>query len=131
MKKRQTLIKNEFDISKIFNFDDKLFDGIFFTYSRSKIKSNIKAFIISKQKAKGDKDIGIRFTKLFGNVIITMNFQIIGDIQILIKDYVTIEDVLKCDFREYNPLKDVFIDGCKLGKMETAQDIIDSNLFDE
>tara|TARA_R110001606_G_scaffold359052_1_gene510815 strand:- start:76 stop:483 length:408 start_codon:yes stop_codon:yes gene_type:complete len=124
--------KNNKIITKLFNIDETIFDGFYFTIDNKKVKSNIKSFDIQKRPAKTYDDIGIKYSKKGKCVIVTFNVRqhnisVYG--QFLIGEEVKPLDILNCEHPAINGFQSILMDGCDLAKVKTVADLIKLERF--
>ena len=124
--------KNNKIITKLFNIDETIFDGFYFTIDNKKVKSNIKSFDIQKRPAKTYDDIGIKYSKNGKCVIVTFNVRqpnvsVYG--QFLIGEEVKPLDILNCEHPAINGFQSILMDGCDLAKVKTVADLIKLERF--
>ena len=124
--------KNNKTITKLFNIDETISDGFYFTIDEKKVKNNIKSFNIQKRPAKTYDDIGVRYSKNGKCVIVTFNVRqpnvsVYG--QFLIGEEVKPLDVLNCEHPAVNGFQSILMDGCDLAKVQTVADLIKLERF--
>ena len=124
--------KNNKTITKLFNIDEIISDGFYFTIDDKKVKSNIKSFGIQKRPAKTFDDIGIKYSKNGKCVIVTFNVRQPGVSvygQFLIGEEVKPLDILNCEHPAVNGLQAILMDGCDLAKVKTMDDLMKLERF--
>ena len=119
--------KNGRIITKLFNIDETISDGFYFTMDDKKVKTNIKSFGIKKRPAKTYDDIGVQYSKNGKCVIVTFNIRqpnvnFYG--QFLIGEEVKPLDILNCEHPAVNGLQAILMDGCDLAKVQTMDDLM-------
>ena len=119
--------KNSRIITKLFNIDETIFDGFYFTIDDKKINTNIKSFGIRKRSAKTYQDIGVQYSKNGKCVIVTFNIRqpninVYG--QFLIGEEVNPLDILNCEHPAVNGLQAILMDGCDLAKVQSMNDLM-------
>lgn len=119
--------KNGRIINKLFNIDETISNGFYFTIDDKKVKTNIKSFGIKKRPAKTYDDIGVQYSKNGKCVIVTFNIRqpnvnVYG--QFLIGEEVKPLDILNCEHPAVNGLQAILMDGCDLAKAQTMADLM-------
>jgi len=119
--------KNGKTITKLFDIDETIFNGFYFTMDAKKVKDNIKRFGIKKRPAKTYDDIGVQYSKNGECVIVTFNVRqpninVYG--QFLLGKEVKQLDILNCEHPAVNGLKTILMDGCDLAKVQTMEDLL-------
>ena len=119
--------KNGKTITKLFDIDETISDGFYFTMDAKKVKANIKSFGIKKRPAKTYDNIGVQYSKNGKCVIVTFNIRqpninVYG--QFLIGEEVKPLDILNCEHPAVNGLQAILMDGCDLAKVQTMDDLM-------
>jgi hypothetical protein len=124
--------QNDEIVTKQFKIDEVIFDGLYMTHTKKYVKYNIKSFGITKQQAKTEKDIGIKYSTQTGCVIVTFNvrqqgYNFYG--QFLIAKDVKPLDILDCDHVALEGMKEILLDGLDLAKCVTVADLLKLERF--
>ncbi|MCD8412754.1 hypothetical protein [Tenacibaculum finnmarkense] len=112
---------------KLFKIDETIIKGLYVTHTPFKVKKNIKKFSIVKQQAKSFKDVGVKYSKHEGFVIVTINLRAPNVnlyIQFLILKEVTSLSILHSEHPMLFGLKEVLINGCSLSGCNTLADLM-------
>jgi hypothetical protein len=119
--------ENDTIITKLFNIDETISEGFYFTMDDKKVKTNIKSFGIKKRPAKTYDDIGVQYSKNGKCVIVTFNIRqpnvnVYG--QFLIGEEINTLDILNCEHPAVNGFEPILMDACDLVKVQTMDDLM-------
>ena len=124
--------KNDRIITKLFNIDETIFNGLYLTSDIKKVKNNIKSFGIKKRPAKTYDDIGVQYSKNGKCVIVTFNIRqpninVYG--QFLIGEEVNPLDILNCKHPSIEGLHSILMDACDIAQVKTMADLMKLERF--
>jgi hypothetical protein len=120
-------IQNENGLStENFIYNERMLNGLYLCIDQQKVKSNIRRFDISVHNAIDDRRPGFRCTKIFDNVILTINAiskEFTGNVQYLITNKLTESDVLQSKSEGIIAINQVLIECIKLASVKKMGDL--------